>query len=132
MESEYDLMKRIQADATASGNRLLRNNVGEGWVGVFAGRTKDGTVTLKLARPLHAGLCVGSPDLVGWTRLLILPEHVGLTIARFNGTEVKTDIGRPSPEQINFIRKAREAGALAGIARSVADAQDIASGKICD
>lgn len=129
---ELDIQRLIQADATARGDRLFRNNTADSWVGVFAGRTKDGTVTLRAARPLHAGLCVGSPDLIGWTRLLITPAHVGRTLAIFNGTEVKTAIGRPSPEQINFIANARRAGAFAGIARSIEDANDISTGKICD
>jgi hypothetical protein len=129
---EADIQRLIQADATKRGDRLFRNNTAEGWVGIFSGRTKDGTVTLRLARPLHAGLCVGSPDLVGWTRVTITPAHVGRVLAVFNGTEVKTDIGRPSPEQINFIAQARAAGALAGIARSISDAQEIANGHIHD
>ena len=129
---EQDIQILIQADATARGDRLFRNNVAEAWVGKFKGRSKIGTVTLENARPLHAGLCVGSSDLIGWTRLLITPDHVGQTLAVFTADEVKTDIGRPSAEQINFIQKAREAGAFAGIARSIQDSKEISLGIIKD
>lgn len=118
---ESDIQRLIQADATNQGNRLLRNNVAEAWVGVFSGRTKDGTVTLRNARPLHAGLCIGSSDLIGWTRLTILPEHVGRAVAVFTAVEVKTNIGRPSPEQIRFIETVRSVGGIAGIAKSIED-----------
>lgn len=40
--------------------------------------------------------------------------------------EVKTESGKPSQEQLNFIAKARELGHSAGIARSVDDALRLA------
>jgi hypothetical protein len=39
--------------------------------------------------------------------------------------EVKTDKGRPTPEQLNFIHAVRGYGHRAGIARSVQDALDL-------
>ena len=129
---EQDIQKLIQADATSRGDRLFRNNVAEAWVGKFKGRSKNGTVTLENARPLHAGLCVGSSDLIGWTRTLITPDMVGRIVAIFTADEVKTDIGLPSPEQINFIQQARQAGAFAGIARSAEDSKEISLGIIKD
>ncbi len=86
----------------------------EAWVGQFAGRSADGTVTLRNARPLHAGLCVGSPDLVGFTNK-----------GRFLGIEVKMPGGRRSEEQENFIRVVLSHGGLAGFASSIEDAHAI-------
>ncbi len=117
--TESDIQRAIQAHVSSLGHRLFRNNTGEGWVGKFGGRTANGSVTLHNARPLHAGLCVGSSDLIGWT-----------DTGRFLAIEVKTETGIISPEQINFIRVAREHGCLAGIARSIDDAKGILSGKI--
>ena len=111
---ELDIMRLIQAEATNDGHRLFRNNVAKAWVGIYAGRTADGTVTLKNARPLHAGLCVGSSDLIGFT-----------ATGRFLAVECKSAIGRPSPEQINFIATARRFGCLAGLAKSIADYKGI-------
>lgn len=115
--TEADLQRLIQVAVCADGHRVFRNNTAKAWVGIYAGRTLDGTVTLRNARPLHAGLCVGSSDLIGFTR-----------DGRFLALEIKTDTGRPSPEQLNFIRVVREHGGLAGIARSIQDAQDIING----
>ena len=41
-----------------------RNNVGTGWAGK-ASKRDDGSVLVRDARPLHAGLCKGSSDLIG-------------------------------------------------------------------
>ncbi|MGN0656585.1 MAG: VRR-NUC domain-containing protein [Ruminiclostridium sp.] len=40
--------------------------------------------------------------------------------------EVKTETGKPTPEQLNFIKRAQELGHSAGIARSVEDALRLA------
>ena len=114
---EVDLMRLIQVHASKLGARLFRNNVGQGWAGRFAKRTDDGTVTIRNSAPLHAGLCTGSSDLIGWTK-------DGLFLA----VEVKTETGQPTVEQINFITAVRAAGGRAGIARSVEDAENIING----
>ena len=118
---ETDIMRAIQVAASKSGNRLFRNNVAVGWVGHLANKPKDGIVVLKNARALHAGLCVGSSDLIGFTR-----------DGRFLAIEVKTDTGRATQEQRQFIAIVREFGGYAGIARSVQDAIEITNGIIHD
>ncbi len=103
---EADLMRLIQVHASKLGARLLRNNVG-------ALQNKEGTW-------IRYGLGVGTADLVGW-----------LTVdgaALFLAVEVKSESGRVSPEQTNFINAVRAAGGRAGIARSVQDAEDIILG----
>lgn len=40
--------------------------------------------------------------------------------------EVKSENGKPTPEQLNFIRRVRKLGHLAGIARNVEEAKEIA------
>ncbi len=104
--SEADLMRLIQVAASKLGARLFRNNVG-------ALQNKEGTW-------IRYGLGVGTSDLVGW-----------LTVdgaAMFIAVEVKSESGRVSPEQTNFINAVRAAGGRAGIARSVQDAEDIIHG----
>ena len=71
---------------------------------------------------------VGSPggsDLIGYRRVRVTPEMVGQEIAQFAAVEVKTPRGRVRPEQQQFIEHIRSAGGIAGIARSVAEAQEL-------
>ncbi len=91
--------------------RLFRNNTGS---------LKD-----EHGRLVQFGLCKGSSDLVGWTTIEITPEMIGQKIAIFTAVEVKTPTGKPTAEQVNFIERVREAGGIAGIARSPEDARNI-------
>lgn len=100
--------------------RLFRNNVGLGWVGKVIKRL-SGVLVIKDPRPLHAGLCEGSSDHIGWTETAITPEMVGQKVAIFTAVETKTKRGRVSPEQSNFIDRVKEAGGIAFIARDLSD-----------
>ncbi len=91
-------------ELSASGHFVCRANVGRFY-------TEDG-------RPVRTGLPVGFSDLFG--------NRVG--DARAFYIEVKTPTGRVRPEQAAFIRAMRTRGALAGVARSVNDAQQILAG----
>ena len=71
---------------------------------------------------------VGSPggsDLIGYRKVTVTPEMVGQEIAQFAAVEVKTPRGRVRPEQQQFIDHVLSAGGIAGIARSVAEAQEL-------
>lgn len=103
------------------GIRLFRQNVGTGWTGDIT-RLKDGSILIKNPRPLQAGLCKGSSDLIGWRSVTVTPEMVGRRVALFLAVEVKGDRGRATPEQRNFIDRVRLDGGLAGVARTVDDA----------
>lgn len=84
-----------------------------------------GDVVIQNGRPLHAGLCEGSSDLIGWTEKIITPEMVGKKVAVFTAIEVKTDSGRASAAQLNFVSRVRQAGGIAGIARSPEEARNL-------
>lgn len=100
--------------------RLFRNNTGTGWVGKSR---KKGTITyIEDARPLTAGLCKGSSDLIGWTTRVITEDMVGKNIAIFTAIEVKTKYGKPTAEQLNFIKQVKLSGGIAGVARDENDA----------
>ena len=118
--SERAIQNEILLAASARGYTLFRQNVGVGWTGE-ATRLPDGSVLIRNPRPLHAGLCVGSSDLIGWRPILIGPEHLGATIAQFCGIEVKTPKGRESKPQATFRRVVTEAGGLALVARGPGD-----------
>ena len=84
-------------------------------------------MVVRQGRPLHAGLCVGSGDLIGYSTIEITPDMVGQRVAVFASVEVKAPKGRVSPEQAAFAQHIRSVGGLSGIARSVADAELILS-----
>lgn len=84
-------------------------------------RLFPGDVVVRQARPLHAGLCEGSSDLIGLKRVVITPDMVGQTIAQFLAIEVKTPKGKPKPKQNNFLDVVNGAGGIGMVARSVDD-----------
>jgi hypothetical protein len=128
MPSEHDTQQRILLAHGSGPVRLWRNNVGTGWAGqatrVTAGNLqaiahtlRPGDVVVRNGRPLHAGLCVGSSDLIGYRRVNGLAQFVAL--------EVKSERGRPTPEQTRFLDHISSAGGCAAVIRSVEDAHSV-------
>ena len=71
---------------------------------------------------------VGSPggsDLIGYRRVTVTPEMVGTEVPVFAAIEVKAARGKATQQQKAFIEHIRNAGGIAGIARSVDEAQSI-------
>jgi hypothetical protein len=111
--TETDLQQRIRLALGATPNlRLFRNNCGS-------------LPDPRTGRPVQFGLARGSADLIGLRTVTITPEMVGQQVAVFTSIEVKTPTGRATPEQQNWLHMVRRAGGIAGIARSVRDAQQI-------
>ena len=108
---EADIMRLIQMDASNDGDRLFRNNVG--------------ALIDSRGIPVRFGLCIGSGDLIGWTSIEVTQEMVGSKIAVFSSFEVKTDKGKPKPEQTNFIHVVQAANGISGVVRSAADRKNI-------
>ena len=126
--SEHVIQQQILLTHSSGTTRLWRNNVGTGWAGqatkVTGGNLRavsqalrPGDVVIRQGRPLHAGLCVGSSDLIGYRQVD--------GIAQFVALEVKSATGRATKEQVQFLDHIQAAGGLAGIARSVDDAAAI-------
>ena len=90
-------------------------------------RNNTGTLRDQHGRPVQFGLCKGSADLIGWTTRTVTQEMVGQRIAVFTSIEVKTPTGRLRPEQQAWLGVVRGAGGIAGVARSVSDAEDLLS-----
>lgn len=115
--SEKKVQNDILLEASKKGWRLFRNNVAQAWVGVLfrspmpvSIRLMPGDIVLRSARPIDAGLCKGSSDLIGWESVTITPEMVGQKIARFTAIEVKNGNGKATAEQSNFIDNVNRAG----------------------
>lgn len=122
---EQDVMRKIMIVLSRFKNvRLFRNNTGTGWVGKIE-KQNEHTITLSNYRMLHAGLCTGSSDIIGWTELEITPEMVGKKIAVFTAIEVKSKTGKPTKEQENFIQVVKNSGGYAGVARNENEATEI-------
>lgn len=109
---ELDL---IMADAPED-ERWFRNNTGMGWQGDEVDR-RGGYLVLTHPRPLNAGLCKGSSDLIGWRSVIITPDMVGQRRAIFAAKEVKTQGVPTSDDQCNFLRQVRAAGGIAELVR---------------
>jgi len=111
--AETEIQQRIRlAVGTRSDLRLFRNNTG----------------TLpdpRTGRPVQFGLARGSADLIGWRTITITPEMVGQRVAVFTSIEVKTITGHLTPAQQAWMGTVRTAGGIAGVARSVRDAEEI-------
>jgi hypothetical protein len=122
MTTEKDLQNKILLAVGRGDTRLFRNQVGTGWYGCIDVRGR-GDVLIRGARPLRAGLCPGSSDLIGWRTVTVTPEMVGRRIAVFAAVEVKSARGRISAEQQQFLEVVRSAGGIAGVARSVEEAR---------
>ena len=107
--SEQQIQQHIRLACSTGATRLFRNNTG--------------TLKDQNGRPVSFGLCKGSADLIGWRTVTITPEMVGQQIAVFLSIEVKTATGRLRPEQQQWLDVVQAAGGIAGVARSVEDAQ---------
>ena len=105
--------------------RLFRNNTGRAYQSNQVVKNKDGSITLHNPRIIHAGLCLGSSDTIGWTSVVITPDMVGQRIAAFTAVESKTLKGVVSEEQQNFIEQVNKAGGIAGVARSPKEGVDV-------
>lgn len=115
MTPEGRLMREIQVALSQAGHRLVRVNAGRGWVGPTQ-RHNDGSVTIKHAQPF-VGVPEGVSDLVGCSK-----------DGFFTAIEVKTKTGRPTDRQTAYINMIKSLGGRAGVARSISEALEIASG----
>jgi hypothetical protein len=77
----------------------------------------------RTGRLVTFGLARGSADLIGWRTVTVTPDMVGQQLAVFTSIEVKTPTGRIRPEQQAWLDVVLRGGGIAGIARSVTDAQ---------
>ncbi len=111
--AETTLQQQIRlAVGTRSDLRLFRNQVGS-------------LPDPRTGRLVTFGLARGSADLIGWRTVTVTPEMVGQRIAVFTSIEVKTERGHVRPEQHAWQRTVSAAGGIAGIARSVQDANEL-------
>ena len=114
MPSEQHIQQRIRLACSRGPVRLWRNNTG--------------VLRDQYGRPVTFGLARGSSDLIGYRSVTITPEMVGQQVAVFVSIEVKAATGRVSADQQQWLDVIAAAGGIAGVARSVEDAEAL----LCD
>lgn len=112
--SEANVLKLVLLRLSELGARVFRQNTGLAWAGEVVEKSPTRLV-LRNPRPLHAGLCKGSSDAIGWTPVVITPEMVGRTVAVFTAAETKSGRGKATDEQLNFVAQVKKAGGIAGV-----------------
>jgi len=109
--SEKKTTEEVLLEASNSGARLFRQNVGMGWAGKVVGR-RGNLMTIRDPRPLRAGLTVGSSDIVGITPVEITEDMVGQTIGVFTAVEVKYGRTATTEQQIRFLGMVEKLGGI--------------------
>jgi hypothetical protein len=124
--SEAALLHRLMIAFSNVGARVFRNSVGVMYQGEAVRATHEckvtlhpGDVVVRKARTVRAGLCVGSSDAIGWRSLVVTPDMVGRRVAIFAAAETKSERGRLTDEQANFLRQVEHAGGIALECRDV-------------
>ena len=92
--------------------RLFRNQVGQ-------------LPDPRTGRYVQFGLAKGSSDLVGFKTIKITPEMIGQEVAQFVSIEIKTERGKLTNVQQNWLQKVKSSGGIVGVARTVKDALQI-------
>lgn len=105
---ESDLVLDIRRHYSRGDTRLFRNNVG-------AFRDPNGNW-------VSFGLAVGTSDLIGWQRRVIVPADVGSEWAVFVALECKRNGQFPTDSQEAFLELVKAHGGIAGVVRSMGDA----------
>lgn len=120
-KSEGAVLRTLMLYASEHGAVLFRNTRG-----IYKVAQQDCKSCQRFGFTVSTGLTNGAPDLVGWTPVLITPEHVGKQVAIFTGIEAKREVGGVvSEEQRRFLTALELAGAIQGVARSVGDLDDV-------
>ena len=79
----------------------------------------------RTGRWVQFGLAKGSSDLIGFKTVKITPEMIGQEVAQFVSIEIKTERGKLTDVQQNWLRKVKSSGGIVGVARTVKDALQI-------
>jgi hypothetical protein len=136
MAAERTVMRQVWL-ALGPVARLFRINTGRAWLSALgpAGVVQlgGGDVIVKQARPIAVGLTApngdpvaGTPDLIGWTPVVITTEMVGRTVPVMTVIETKASSGgRKRATQVTFVNVVQQSGGIAGFAASTGQALEI-------
>jgi hypothetical protein len=126
-QSEASVLRALLIYASEFGCRLFRNARG-----IERIAQKDCKSCQRFGRVVSYGLHNGAPDLVGWMPVTVTPAMVGTVVAVFVAIEAKRESGGTVSEaQRAFLAALARDGAVAGVARSIADLEGILGRKPC-
>ena len=114
LTSESVILKQCLIALSENGCIVWRNTTAGAWTGKLLHREAD-TVVLGMAKMIHAGLVTGGSDIIG------IQKKTG----RFIAIEVKAPRGKLTKEQEQFLNAVRNAGGIAGVARSAKEAIEL-------
>lgn len=114
-QKENALIKQKLLSVNPRTQRLVRINSGMGWISSNKDTVRvskpttiklyPGDLLLRKARPFH-GAPEGTPDICGFTSVLVTEDMVGKRVAIFTGVEVKATGGlRPRQRKFGDIIK---------------------------
>lgn len=136
MAAENSVLRAVWL-AVARTTTLFRLNTGVAWLSGLGPKgvrkLEDGSVHILQARPISVGFTrpdgkpvKGACDLPGWTEKVVTKDMLGCKVAIFTSIESKrTEGGRVSDDQKNWMAAVQRAGGIAGIANSPEAAVDI-------
>tara|TARA_B100000242_G_scaffold7859_1_gene5194 strand:- start:12248 stop:12520 length:273 start_codon:yes stop_codon:yes gene_type:complete len=81
----------------------------------------------RTGRYVQFGLAKGSSDLIGFKKIKITEDMIGQEIAQFVSIEIKTEKGKLTTQQNNWLTFINKAGGITGVARSINDVFKILS-----
>ena len=127
MKSEHDIQSEIRLALSERGYFTERINVGSGYLIDKKLMEKIKKLCPVLREELDKVPYFGTGAVKGRSDLSAIKD------GKISFVEVKTEIGRPTAEQLNFIKQMQTRyGCRAGIARSVEDALSIVEGERYD
>lgn len=127
---ESKIQKRIALECSDKNTRLWQNDNGLCYQGQVSRFNEKGgqSAVITRCKAIRYGLGTGTSDLIGFKKIKITPEMVGKDIAIFVGIEVKTNTGRTSKSQDNFLKLIEQSGGICGVARTTEEASNILNG----
>jgi hypothetical protein len=121
--SEHNIQRDAQIELSSRGSPFWRNNVAKAWVGTLKIYNREnGRLILDNARPLEAGLAVGSGDIIGIKSVTITQDMVGQTVGIFCSGEAKVPGKNPNAQQLSWAKMINERGGIAGAFHSIEEA----------
>lgn len=125
MKSEHDIQNEIRLSLSEQGYFTERINVGSGYLVDRRLMEKIKSLCPSLRTELDKVPYFNTGAVKGRSDLSAIKD------GRISFIEVKNEVGRPTDEQLNFIKQMQTRyGCRAGIARSVEDALSIVEGDV--
>lgn len=133
MGTETNLVQLVRLKASEMGCVVFRNNVGKAYTIDTVKALIRAAMTLNLPsikqsikrlRIISFGLCVGSSDLIGLTKVRITSNMVGREVAVFTAIECKTKVGIASKDQIDFLDFVKKNGGFSSLITEISEFED--------